>query len=349
MRWLSVRPYLESVALVSIVTLLGFLTRTILRAANIDVVYLLAVLVIALRRGMRPAIFTAILSAVVFTFSFVQPYFHFAITDLAYLTTLIGFLVVGIATSALASRARELTRAQEARARAEARNEAKDEIINKISHELRSPVTSLLVGTQLLARSDVDDNRASKTVKNIERSGRLLARLVDDLVMASRINSGKLSVNRYSTTLDEVVASAVEIMTVTAERKGVRVDAAIDPVGPVLADEARIEQITTNLLSNAIKFTPSGGRVSVHLHRSGASAELVVSDTGVGIPPAFLPHVFEQFSQAHSENVKTGLGLGLSIVYHLVRAHGGTISVASDGRGKGATFTIRLPMIGTEP
>jgi len=112
MRWLSVRPYLESVALVSIVTLLGFLTRTILRAANIDVVYLLAVLVIALRRGMRPAIITAVLSAVVFTFSFVQPYFHFAITDLAYLTTLSGFLAVGIATSALASRARELTRAQ---------------------------------------------------------------------------------------------------------------------------------------------------------------------------------------------------------------------------------------------
>jgi K+-sensing histidine kinase KdpD len=348
MSWSPLRPYAVSIALVAIVTSLGIFTRTILRAANIDIVYLLVVLVIALRWGMRPAIFSAVLSAIVFTFSFVPPYFTFAITDLAYLTTLIGFLAVGIATSALASRARQLTRAQEARARADARSEAKDQIINKISHELRSPVTSLLVGTQLLTRAGLDPTRASKTVKNIERSGRLLARLVDDLVMASRINSGKLAVDRRPITIDSIVASTVEVMAITAEQKGIHVDAVIDPVGPVLADEERIEQITTNLLSNAIKFTPSGGRISVHLHRKGANAELVVSDTGLGIPSAFLPHVFEQFSQGHVDDVKTGLGLGLSIVNHLVDAHGGTISVASDGTGKGTTFTVRLPAISIE-
>jgi signal transduction histidine kinase len=289
-----------------------------------------------------------VLSALVFTFCFIPPYFSFAITDLAYLTTLCGFLVVGIATSTLAARASELTIAEAARARAEARSEAKDEILNKISHELRSPLNALLGWAQLLARSEGDPSRASKAVEKIEHSGRLLARLVEDLITASRMNSGKLVVDRHPTALNIPVASAVDVMASTAQQKGVHLEAAIEPVGPVLADEQRIEQITTNLLSNALKFTPRGGRVSVQLHRTGSTVELVVSDTGVGIPTDFLPRVFEPFSQANTTYAKTGLGLGLTIVRHLVNAHGGAISVASDGQGQGTTFTVSLPAIDEE-
>ncbi len=348
MHWSSVRPYAESTASIAVVTALGFVTAQVLSPVNINIVYMLGVLVMALRWGRRPATFTAVLSTVVFDFCFVLPHFSFAITDLAYLTTLLGFLVVAIATSELASRSRRLALEQTARARAEARSEAKDEILNKISHELRSPLNALLGWTQLLARHEVDGGRLSKAIGSIDHSGRLLARLVDDLLTASRVNSGKLVVDCHPTMLDPVVATSVTVMTAIAQQKGVHVEVEIEAVGPVFADEQRIEQITTNLLSNAIKFTPSGGRVCVRLHRTGNDAELVVSDTGVGIPADFLPHVFEAFSQADVANAKQGLGLGMSIVKHLVSAHGGTIVVASSGTGQGSTFTVRLPTIPTE-
>ncbi len=346
MTWLSIRAYGESAALIAVATALGLLTERVLSATNVNIVYLLVVLIIALRWGRRPATFTALLSTVVFTFCFIPPFFSFAITDLAYLTTLGGFLVIAIATNELASRSRKLACEQEALARAEARSEAKDELLNRISHEMRSPLNAVLGWNQLLARVECDhDRERRKAVAGIDHGGRLLARLVDDLLTASRIKAGKLIVDQHPVMLDPIIAKAVDLMTPTAHAKGVAVESTVDPVGYVSADEQRIEQIATNLLSNAIKFTSAGGQVSVRLRRTGNGAELVVSDTGVGIPADFLPHVFEQFTQADTRNAKEGLGLGLSIVKHLVDAHGGVITVASDGNGHGATFTVCLPII----
>lgn len=334
--------------MITAVTALGFVTDRVLRPTNVNMVYLFGVLVMALRWGRRPAAFTAVISAIVFDFCFVPPYLSFAITDLAYLTTLVGFLAVALATSELGSRSRQLAVEHAERLRAEARSEAMDEVLNKISHELRSPLSALLGWTQMMTRADIDDSRKAKALASIDRSGRLLGRLIDDLLTVARVNSGKLVVNCRPTALDPIIANSIAAMTATAQQKGVQVETVLEAVGPVLADEQRIEQITTNLLSNAIKFTPSGGCVSVQLHRTGTNAELVVSDTGVGIPAGFLPHVFEPFSQADLENAKQGLGLGMSIVNHLVKAHGGSIVVASKGQGQGTTFTVRLPTIATE-
>jgi signal transduction histidine kinase len=342
---MSARPFAEGAALVALLTAVGFVVgRRLLPPADLNIVYLLVVLTIALRWGRWPATFTAVLSAFVFDFCFIPPYFSFAITDLAYLTTLVGFLVVAIATSELASRSRRLQLEQTARARAEARSEAKDEILDRISHELRGPLTTLLGWTQLLTRPGIDTTRLSKAISGIDHSGQLLARLVDDLVCAARINARRLVVDRHPVMIDPVIASTVAGMIATAQQKGIQLDANIEPVGPILADEQRIQQITTNLLSNAIKFTPAGGRVSVTFHRAGRQAELVVSDTGVGINADFLPHVFESFAQGSPENAKQGLGLGLSIADHLVHAHDGTIAVTSQA-GQGTTFTVRLPVI----
>jgi len=348
MKWMSIRPYAESTGLMALVTALGFFVQRTLHTANIDIVYLLGVLVIALRWGRRPAMFTAVASAVVFDFCFITPYFSFAMSDLAYLITAAGFLVVAAATSELASRSQRLAREETARARAEARSEAKDEILNKVSHELRAPINALVGWTQLAARSDIDIVRLRKALDGISHSGDLLKRLVDDLMTGSRMNSGKLPVERRIATIDPIVTNSVAAMTTIAEHKGVQVEAAIEPVGLMLVDEQRIEQIVTNLLSNAIKFTPPGGRVSVRLHRMGGEAELVVSDTGIGIPSDFLPRIFEAFSQADVQNAKQGLGLGMSIVKHLVNAHGGSVSVTSNGQGQGTTSTVLLPTISTD-
>jgi signal transduction histidine kinase len=349
MAFRSIRPYLEGAALTALVTAVGFIADPVLRTTNIDMVYMLGVLVVGLRSGRGPATFTAVLSVVVFDFCFVSPYFNFAITDLAYLMTLAGFLVVGIATSELASRSRQLALEEAARARAEAKSEAKDEVLRRISHELRSPLTALLGWTQLADRSDTDPARLKKALVGIDHSGRLLARLVDDLMTASRSTSGKLTLERHPTALHSIIEHSVAGIAAIAEEKGVHVDLTIDPVDAVLGDEQRIEQITTNLLINAIKFTPSGGRVSVRLHPTDSDAELIVADSGIGIPAEFLPHVFEPFTQHDRNHAKHGLGLGMAIVNHLVTAHGGTVTVSSDGAGKGTTFTVRLPTIAAHP
>jgi len=343
MNWVSVRPYAESLGLIGLVTALGFVTERVLHAANIDAVFVLAVMIIALRSGIKGGIFTAVVAAIVFDFCFIPPYFTFGKADLPYLVNLLSFICIGVATGTLASRARSLTAVQEAHARAEARDRAKEEILHHISHELRSPLTAILGWTQLVRQPDVDEERRLKAVMGIEHSGRLLARLVNDLSTASRMNSGKLLVERRRTQLDSVVLSAVQLMTAAARSKGVTLDAEVEEVPTVLADDQRIEQVVANLVSNAIKFTPSGGRVVVRLRRASTGVEIVVSDNGIGIPAEFLPHVFEEFKQAADRNARDGLGLGMAIAKHLIAAHDGTITIESDGPGRGTTVYARLP------
>ena len=240
-----------------------------------------------------------------------------------------------------------LAREQAAREAAEAANRTKDEFLAALSHELRSPLTAILTWVTLLRGSGLDEERKARALDTIERNTRLQAKLIDDLLDVSRIISGKMRLDVALVDLVRVVEDPLEAVRPAAEAKGVALEALVDAgIGPVLGDAGRLQQVVWNLLSNAVKFTPKGGRVRVSLGEAGSQARIRVSDSGRGIEPEFLPHVFERFRQADSSTTRAegGLGLGLAIVRHLVELHGGTVEVESPGLGRGATFTVWLPL-----
>jgi PAS domain S-box-containing protein len=229
---------------------------------------------------------------------------------------------------------------------AERASRVKDEFVAMVSHELRTPLNAMLGWTQLITRPDADQAVVKRGVEVIARNTRLQAQLISDLLDVSRIVSGKLSLDIHHVDLPAVVTDAIDTVQKDADEKGVVIERHLEnAVGSIAGDPARLQQIVWNLLSNAIKFTPKGGRVTVTLRRSGPDAELGVADTGVGIKPDFLPHIFDRFQQADQSTTRRfgGLGLGLSIVKHLVDLHGGSIHAASPGDGQGAVFTIVLP------
>ena len=246
-------------------------------------------------------------------------------------------------------RAEALVREQEARAEAQAATRAKDDFLAVVSHELRTPLQAMLGWTQMLKAPGLDERAVQKGLQTIERNVETQVQLIEDLLDVSRIVSGKLRLRRERVELAAVVESALESVKVAAEAKSIQVDAAFEPgAGEVLGDPDRLLQVVSNLLSNAVKFTPNGGRVGVRLEREGAAARITVADTGCGISPEFLPHVFDRFRQAESVTRRWhgGLGLGLAIVRHLVELHEGTVKAASPGEGWGATFTVTLPLAG---
>jgi len=241
---------------------------------------------------------------------------------------------------------------QAARAFAEATNRAKDEFLATLSHELRTPLTAVLGWTRLLSAGLLDPGGARRAAEVIERNAAMQARLIDDLLDVSRIISGTLHLEMQRVELVPVVEAAVESVRAVAQAKSLELRLALDDgAGPVAGDPARLQQVVWNLLSNAIKFTPPGGLVEVRLERDGPRrARLRVADSGEGIAPEFLPHVFERFRQAESSTTRRhgGLGLGLAIVRHLVERHGGGVRAESGGPGRGATFTVELPTLGAE-
>jgi signal transduction histidine kinase/ActR/RegA family two-component response regulator len=224
----------------------------------------------------------------------------------------------------------------------------KDEFLATLSHELRTPLNAIL-GYARMARSGMlTGERLARAVETVERNATLLTHIVEDVLDVSRIVSGKLRLNVQPTDLSLVLHDALATMLPAAEAKGVRLHTVIDPqVGPVSGDPDRLQQVVWNLLANAVKFTKRGGQVQVRLQRVNSHVEIVVSDTGVGIRPEFLPHIFERFSQGDSGPTRehSGLGLGLAIARHIVEMHGGTIHAASAGEGQGSTFSIRLPLM----
>ena len=233
-----------------------------------------------------------------------------------------------------------------ARAEAERASRIKDDFVATLSHELRTPISSILGWTHLL-RNDLARPDAAYGLEVIERNTRAQARMIDDLLDMSRIVAGKLRLDVQTVDLPAVIGGAMETVKPAAEAKGVRLIDVLDTkAGPVRGDPARLQQIVWNLLSNAIKFTPRGGRVQVSLIRVNSHVEIVVEDTGRGIKPDFLPHVFDRFRQEDASTTRAhgGLGLGLSIVRHLTELHGGTVSARSDGEGAGAVFTVALPL-----
>lgn len=240
-----------------------------------------------------------------------------------------------------------LAREQAARRDAEEASEAKDHFMAKVSHELRTPLSAIVGWTAILADSGVTEDMRRRALEAIERSGRSLAQLTDDLVDVARIESGKLRLRIQPLEFAPVVQVAIEAMRPTADAKGVALTAHLAVGEHVLGDPHRLQQVVWNLVSNAIKFTEAGGSVDVELERVGDLVELRVRDTGSGIAPDLLPHVFEPFWQADGEATLRhgGLGLGLAIVHQLVELHAGTVSVTTASKGPGTVFTVRLPVV----
>ena len=234
---------------------------------------------------------------------------------------------------------------QAARANAEQANRLKDQFLAIVSHELRTPLNAILGWTDMLRKGIVDDARRERAYQVVFDSAQRQAQLIEDLLDVARIVSGKLRLELTPVDLQDVVRSALNVMQPAIETKRIRVDVDADrSVGIIAVDRARFQQIAWNLLSNAVKFTPPDGRVHVRLRRSGEYVELIVADSGQGIPDEFLPALFEPFRQADESTTRAnaGLGLGLSIVKRLIEAHGGTVSAHSEGKDRGATFTVRL-------
>jgi CheY-like chemotaxis protein/anti-sigma regulatory factor (Ser/Thr protein kinase) len=204
----------------------------------------------------------------------------------------------------------------------------------------------MLGWSRMLRGKTLDEAGTTRALDTIERNIHLQVQLIEDLLDVSRIITGKLRPEARPVDLPAVIRGALESVEAAAHAKGIQVEARLDAsAGPVLGDAGRLQQIVWNLVSNAVKFTPRGGRVRVHLDRTDRYARITVSDTGVGISPAFLPYVFDRFRQAETSaaRVHGGLGLGLAIVRHLVELHGGRVEAHSQGEGKGATFTVVLP------
>ena len=241
---------------------------------------------------------------------------------------------------------------QASRAEALHASQLKDEFLATLSHELRTPMTPILGWAQILQRTGGGDPQVLQAAEVIERNARAQNRIVDDLLDMSRIISGKVRLDIQPIDMAVVIGSAMEIVAAAAQARGISLSSNLEPhAGLTRGDPHRLQQVLWNLLSNAIKFTGAGGRVAVSLRRIGSDIEIRVSDTGQGIAPEFLPHVFERFRQADSSNTRhhAGLGLGLAIVKQLVELHGGVVSVHSGGRDQGATFTVALPVVATSP
>ncbi|MBO0727426.1 MAG: PAS domain S-box protein, partial [Blastocatellia bacterium] len=240
----------------------------------------------------------------------------------------------------------QLAREQVARAAAEAANRSKDELLALVSHEMRSPLNSILGYTRMLRSRSIDADAVNKATAAVERSAKAQLQIIEDLLDSARIVTGKLRIEPCTVDLAPVFEAALDTVRPAAEAKGVTLVADFGPLSAqALGDSTRLEQIVWNLLSNAIKFTPEGGRVELRVEVAADEIRITVSDTGKGIEPEFLPFVFDRFRQADPSSARRygGLGLGLSIAKHLVELHGGSITAASEGPGRGATFIVTLP------
>ncbi|MFO7278181.1 MAG: response regulator [Pseudomonadota bacterium] len=254
-----------------------------------------------------------------------------------------------IAERMRAEREREalLEREKVLRAQAEELSRLKDEFLATMSHELRTPLNAIFGWITLLRSRRLDEATQARALETIERNARAQKRLIEDLLDVSRIVTGKITLELSAVNPRRIIEAALETMRPAAQAKGIKIVPLLDTgVGTLRGDFARLQQVVCNLLSNAIKFTPTGGQVEVCLAQRNGEVEISVRDNGQGIKPEFLPYVFDRFRQEDGSISRChgGLGLGLAIVRHLVELHGGTVEAASPGVGKGATFTVRLPV-----
>jgi PAS domain S-box-containing protein len=237
--------------------------------------------------------------------------------------------------------------ARQERDRAEQANRAKDAFLATVSHELRTPLTAILGWTNILRTTPLPPEKQARALETVERSARAQAQIVDDLLDISRIVAGRMRLEVKPVEFGAVVEGVLDVVRPAAAARDIRLETRLEGDTLVLGDAQRLQQVVWNLLTNALKFTPPGGQVTVRLMRRGAQVELEVSDSGQGIAPEFLPHLFERFQQADGSTTRRhgGLGLGLSIVRHLVELQGGTVQAHSEGEGQGSRFSVSLPVV----
>jgi signal transduction histidine kinase len=243
-------------------------------------------------------------------------------------------------------RALALASEQASRKEAEAASRGNDMFLALLSHEMRTPLNAIGLWLSILRQENVDEKHRQEGLDVIERNTRAQVQLIDDVLDLSRIASGKLHMNIGACELADVITAGVNAVRPAAEARGITINVQLDPsASDALCDRVRIQQVVSNLVSNAVKFTAKGGRVDVTLSREQSSTQIQVSDDGQGISAELLPLVFDRFRQADSSTRRrlSGLGLALSVVKHVVEAHGGTVEATSPGEGKGSTFTVRLP------
>jgi PAS domain S-box-containing protein len=242
----------------------------------------------------------------------------------------------------------DITEQVQARRDAEIANRTKDEFLATLSHELRTPLNAIIGWASLMSDDGLTDKEKERGLETILRNARLQSQLIEDILDVSRIITGKLRLEVRSLELSSVIEAAVESVLPSAQAKNIRLQRVLDSGTSLISgDPNRLQQVVWNLLTNAIKFTPKGGRVQIRLERVNSHVEIVVTDTGLGISPEVLPHVFERFSQADSTSTRNygGLGLGLAIVRHIIDMHGGSVEAESPGEGQGAIFTVKLPLM----
>ena len=258
-------------------------------------------------------------------------------------------IVEGLAAQAAIAidNARLYEMSQREREKAEEASRLKDEFLATVSHELRSPLNAILGWATMLSENLIDKEKSARAVEVIYRNANAQNQLIGDLLDVSRIITGKLRLEVSAVELIPIIDAAIDVVRPAAGAKQIKLVSSLDlAAGPLSGDADRLQQVVWNLLSNAVKFTPGGGQVDVSLEREDASVTLTVSDTGAGIDQKFLPFVFDRFRQFEGDTTRAhgGLGLGLAIVRHLVELHGGTVGAASPGKGRGATFTVTLPL-----
>ena len=241
---------------------------------------------------------------------------------------------------------------EKARLQAEEANRLKDEFLATLSHELRTPLNAIMGWAYLLQTGELSPEDSTRGLDAIDRNARAQGQLIEDILDVSRVITGQMRMEVQPVDLTKVIEDAVGTALPAAQAKGIRLQRVLEADASVVSgDPVRLGQVVWNLLSNAIKFTPKDGRVQIRLEHVNSYAEIVVADSGIGIAPDVLPHVFDRFRQADSSSTRahSGLGLGLAIVRHLAELHGGSVEACSEGLGQGSTFTLRLPLVAVQP
>lgn len=308
--------------------------------------YYLSILLAALWGGRGPGLIAAVLASLSTAYYDLGTGGQFDLNAPDLLRLVIFFSLALITSELVASRRDTEEALRAAVEELEMLDRAKDEFVATITHDLRSPLTSIIGWSELLeSRLRTADDEVRMGINSIIRSARVQSRLVDDLLEASRLRLGKVQMRSEPINLVELVEQVIDSFRLEGERHRIELRRDIEPGAvTLLGDPERLEQMLRNLVANALKFTPAGGEVSVVLKATSGRVRLEVADTGAGIPESVLPVVFDRFAQAGGSVPKGGLGLGLSIVRHIVELHRGTVEAFSEGEGKGAKFVVELPL-----
>ncbi len=344
----ALRPYGIALLAAVLALLLTLLVDNPLTAPNTLLIFLGGVMCSSWYGGFGPGVLATTLTSAAAGYFYLPPPFSLRIDDPTEIVRLAEYVAVCLLISALNElRLRGQKRAEAAKAEMESAIRVKEAFLAMVSHELRTPLTAIIGWTQILRTRTADPALSAQAVATIEHNAKTEARLIEDLLDVSRLDTGQMRLESHPLDVAEVVRAAIDTVRPAIEAKGIALQTIVPShVVFVTGDAQRLQQVFWNLLSNAVRFTPEGGRIDVQLHRIRSHARVRIRDTGRGIAPAFLPNVFERFVHGGTAETKRhdGLGLGLSIARDLVELHGGTIRVESDGLGRGAVFTVELPI-----